>query len=173
MAVKTAKPVDDAQASLDVLAVRLGRAKAAITRGNDALGKGQTDRAVQHFQDAVRIAPSYEPAKERLAFAQRLIGEQGGGMSAIGRLERIRRIAKQRAEVNYTKALQRAREAMHAMRGAADFARASQEVQYAQTLLATKTSIWPNSCATLCTICLTIIQLVYGFYSNLCSFFTR
>ncbi len=128
---------DDAQARLEALELRLRRAKAELALGNAALANEQVDRAIQHFQKALEIEPTYTPARERLELARSLVGEGGGGAGAIARLVAKRRIRAQMVRSKYAQAMQRSHEAMQAIRGPGDFDRATQEAQYARSLLET------------------------------------
>ncbi|MCK4624164.1 MAG: hypothetical protein KAV00_02555, partial [Phycisphaerae bacterium] len=125
------------------LQAKIDKAKDSIVKGNKALDADKVEQAIAHFEQAIKIAPQYKPAHERLAFAKSLVGS-GGGLAAITRLEKIRSIRKQQTEVLYTKAMQQAREAVQSPRGKEDFAKATEEVNYAKTLLATNKSLFTS-----------------------------
>ncbi len=134
--------IDDVR--MQQLQARVDRAKDAVDKGNAALDNDQIARAISHFEQAVKIAPEYEPAVVRLEYARSLVG-QAGGLSAITRLERKNRIRRQRNDVRYAEAMKRSYEAMQAPRRAEDFARAKDQVSYAKTLIETSKAIYSDS----------------------------
>ena len=135
---------DETAAPLAALQARIKRADAAIAKGNEALAKDGVDQAIVHFQEAAKIAPQYDVARQRLEFARSLVG-RAGGPSAISQLERKRQIQKQDNEVRYAEVMKRSHEALQGPRGPEDFDRAAQEVNHAKTLVETRKSLYTDS----------------------------
>lgn len=138
------EPDPAAQIRLKSLQAKIDKAKDAIVKGNKALDADQIDRAIAYFEQAVKIAPQYKPAHERLAFARSLIGSREG-MAAINRLEQRINIRKQQTEVRYAEAMLRAREAVQSPKIKDDFEMGKHEVNFAQTLLATNKSLFTDT----------------------------
>lgn len=126
------------------LQARLDRAKSLVAEGNSALDKGKVDEAIKCFKEAIKVAPEYKLAHERLGFAQSLMGSSSG-LAAISRLERIRRIRKEQTEVRFNQALKRAREAIQAPRSIEDFEKANWEINTAQTLIETNKELFTGT----------------------------
>ena len=138
------KKQEEAARLAEELQARLDRAKTLVAKGNTLLDEGKVEEAIKCFKEAIKVAPEYKLAQERLGFAQSLLGSSSG-LSMISRLERIRRIRKEQTEVRFNKALKKAREAIQAPRSIEDFEKAEWEVNTAQTLLETNKELFTDT----------------------------
>jgi general secretion pathway protein D len=109
---------------------RQQRVDELLASGQQALDQDQPERAVGYFQRALALDPNNEVAKRQLTYAGSLqsaatpaagaTGATAGSSSIIGRMEQRRQIAKQAANVEFDKAIQRSQELL----GTADSATA-------------------------------------------------
>jgi len=141
-ATTTRPAIEDVR--LQALAARIRKAKAEIAKGNAALENDRIDLAITHFERAIKMAPNYEPAHERLATARAQVG-QASGAAALTRLDRMQAIRLQETRVRYGKAILKAREALQVAKAPEGFVRAREEAGYAKNLLATHKSLFSDS----------------------------
>ena len=138
-------PVSEDQ-KLRKLQAQIDQAKAETAEGEAAMTQGDLATAIKHFENALSALPEYEPARRLYAQAQGLLGRGAGeGVTAITRLEKQRELRRQQTRVLFDQAVKRAREALHLPQAPQDFARAGEEINYAQTLLAINRSLFGDA----------------------------
>lgn len=101
---------------------RADAARKLLEEGKAALDNGKTELAVEKLQRAVVLAPDDAQAKKLLDQARALLAKQNpGSQTVLSRLEQMRLVAKQIAELEFAKALKRSNDILREAKSAADF----------------------------------------------------
>jgi len=118
------------------------KAQSLLAAGKAALDKQQNDAALQYFQKALALDPENDDIRKQLNFARGLVGTTAEA-GPIGRLERIRRIRRQEANVEYDKNMKRSHEALAGAEAGFDDAEAA--VRLAENVIETNKGLYPES----------------------------
>ena len=120
------------------------KAQSLLAAGKAALDKQQNETALQYFQKARALDPDNDEIRKQLNFARGLVGTTAEA-GPIGRLERIRRIRRQEANVEYDKNMKRSLEALTGADAEADFDNAEAAVRLAENVVETNKGLYPES----------------------------
>ena len=141
VAAPAAKPAAETQPTNqveDLLARVAVRRKAEalelIAAGKKALANNEPEKAITYFEQALLKAPDDEEALKQLNYARNLV-TPSGSEGLLSRVLRNRRIAKQISQVEFDKAMKRARGLLTEADSKADFQTATEAANVAATVL--------------------------------------
>ncbi|NBB96342.1 MAG: tetratricopeptide repeat protein [Planctomycetes bacterium] len=130
--------------ALSKLQARKIQADEAVARGKSALEKNQPAKAVQYFQQALKLDPENMMAKRQLNYARELTGRHGEA-GTLSDLQKSRRIQQQMAVQKYEKAMDRSMELMSDPNNTEAFENAKQAVIIARNAVKTNKRLFTES----------------------------